>query len=133
MAQHSQCHIINHLFPFALSISDYMDGPSTCGQTIIIYDNIINLAARSPISTPNPPRICTTMLRSGYTDSYYYIKIEWTATIKDCAFALNIYEGSSPSGAPIVSSQTPPLTFTSHRIPVPVLSRSLELLVCYRS
>lgn len=110
-----------------------MDGPSTCGQTIIIYDNIINLAARSPISTPNPPRICTTMLRSGYTDSYYYIKIEWTATIKDCAFALNIYEGSSPTGAPIVSSQTPPHTFTFHRIPVPVLSRSLELLVCYRS
>lgn len=27
----------------------------------------------------------------------------------------------------------PPLTFTFHRIPVPVLSRSLELLVCYRS
>ena len=111
-----------------------MDGPSTCGQTIIIYDNIINLAARSPISTPNPPRICTTMLRSGYTDSYYYIKIEWTATIKDCAFALNIYEGSSPSGAPIVSFPNPhPPTFTFHRIPVPVLSRSLVLLVCYRS
>lgn len=79
-----------------------MDGPSTCGQTIIIYDNIINLAARSPISTPNPPRVCTTYLRSGYTDSYYYIKVEWTATIKDCAFSLTIYEGSTPSGAPIV-------------------------------
>lgn len=85
-------------------ISDYMDGPSTCGQTIIIYDNIINLAARSPISTPNPPRVCTTYLRSGYTDSYYYIKVEWTATIKDCAFSLTIYNGSTPSGAPIVCS-----------------------------
>uniref|UniRef100_A0A8W8NSN7 CUB domain-containing protein n=1 Tax=Magallana gigas TaxID=29159 RepID=A0A8W8NSN7_MAGGI len=81
----------------------YMDGPSTCGQTIIIYNDIINLAARSPISTPNPRRVCTTYLRSGYTDSYYYIKVEWTATIKDCAFSLTIYEGSTPSGAPIKS------------------------------
>jgi hypothetical protein len=86
-----------------------MDGPSTCGQTIIIYDNVINLAARSPISTPNPPPVCTTTLRSGYTDSYYYIKVEWTATIKDCAFQLNIYGGTVASGAPIVS-------FILHRV-----------------
>lgn len=97
------------ILTFCLNLADgivreyYMDGPSTCGQTIIIYDNIINLAARSPISTPNPPRVCTTYLRSGYTDSYYYIKVEWTATIKDCAFSLTIYEGSTPSGAPIKS------------------------------
>ncbi|XP_062616558.1 uncharacterized protein LOC134278256 [Saccostrea cucullata] len=81
----------------------YMDGPSTCGQTIIIYDNTINLAARSPISTPNPPSTCTTVLRSGYTDPYYYIKVEWTATIKDCAFSLSIFEGTTPSGSPVKS------------------------------
>ena len=83
-----------------------MDNPGTCGQTLTIYENVIVLSARATVSLPNPPTSCAVTLNTGYTDSYYYIRIEQTAImITDCAFVLNIFLGSTAGGQPLVSME----------------------------
>ncbi|XP_029652201.1 general transcriptional corepressor trfA [Octopus sinensis] len=83
--------------PTVLPVSIYnMDEPSTCDQTVKVYETPIIVNARKSTVTPsNPRQYCDLYLEASSTDNAYRLQIIIkSVAIKDSAFRLRIIDGT---------------------------------------